>query len=108
MKRWQEQPHAYIKKEKRDAISVKGVVYVNMGKGKRDASSVEGLVFVYTWKIEATVQGVQRDEAYVNMGKRKERCKQCGGTSFCMHGKSKRWCKECKGTGLMSPLSTEA
>ena len=33
-------------------------------------------------------------------GKRKERCKECGGSAFCEHGKLKARCKECGGNQL--------
>ena len=32
--------------------------------------------------------------------KRKQYCKECGGSAFCTHGKRKRFCKECDGSGL--------
>ena len=31
-------------------------------------------------------------------GKRKERCRECGGSSFCGHGKRKERCRECDGS----------
>ena len=33
-------------------------------------------------------------------GKRKDRCKECGGSAFCEHGKQKQRCKECKGVSI--------
>ncbi len=33
-------------------------------------------------------------------GKRKSRCKECGGGSICKHGKIKYMCKECGGSGI--------
>ena len=34
------------------------------------------------------------------MRKRKYRCKDCGGSSFCEHGKRKEYCKSCGGKAL--------
>jgi hypothetical protein len=31
-------------------------------------------------------------------GKRKSRCKDCGGSEFCEHGKNKHYCKKCGGS----------
>ena len=33
-------------------------------------------------------------------GKRKSRCKECGGSEYCEHGKNKYNCKECGGSGI--------
>jgi hypothetical protein len=33
-------------------------------------------------------------------GKFKSRCKECGGSAFCEHGKLKSYCKECGGSAL--------
>ena len=33
-------------------------------------------------------------------GRRKERCKECGGSAFCEHGRIKATCKECGGSAL--------
>jgi len=33
-------------------------------------------------------------------GKRKERCKECGGSEICEHGKQKAQCKECRGSQI--------
>ena len=33
-------------------------------------------------------------------GKRKEYCKECGGSAFCKHGKQKQICKKCGGSGI--------
>lgn len=33
-------------------------------------------------------------------GKRRDKCRQCGGNSFCTHGKRKAMCKSCGGSGL--------
>ena len=33
-------------------------------------------------------------------GKRKSRCRECGGASFCEHGRNRDWCKECGGKRL--------
>ena len=29
-------------------------------------------------------------------GRRRERCKECGGSSFCVHGRRRDKCKECR------------
>ena len=33
-------------------------------------------------------------------GKRKERCRECGGSGLCEHGKQKAFCRECSGSAL--------
>ena len=33
-------------------------------------------------------------------GKRKSRCKDCGGSDTCEHGKERRRCKDCGGSGI--------
>jgi hypothetical protein len=33
-------------------------------------------------------------------GKRKNRCRECGGSDFCEHGKEKYYCKDCGGAGI--------
>ena len=33
-------------------------------------------------------------------GRRRERCKECGGVSICEHGRRRSVCKECGGSGI--------
>ena len=33
-------------------------------------------------------------------GRRRTRCKECGGGSFCEHGRRRSYCKECGGSGI--------
>lgn len=33
-------------------------------------------------------------------GRERRRCKNCNGTSICEHGRRRRWCKDCNGSGI--------
>ena len=33
-------------------------------------------------------------------GRRRDKCKECGGSSFCEHGRQRSKCKDCGGSGL--------
>jgi len=41
-----------------------------------------------------------RKKAYCKHGKRKSRCKECGGSELCIHDRYKAQCKQCKGASI--------
>jgi hypothetical protein len=43
---------------------------------------------------------VARDKNKCEHGKRKIRCKECGGSSICEHGRQKSTCRECGGVSI--------
>ena len=39
-------------------------------------------------------------KGYCEHGRRKSRCKDCGGSGICSHGRIKTHCKDCGGSGI--------
>lgn len=42
----------------------------------------------------------KRKKGHCEHGRRKSRCKECGGSQICQHGRVKSVCKECKGSSI--------
>ena len=42
----------------------------------------------------------KKKAGYCEHGRRRSRCKECGGSGLCEHGRERRRCKECGGSGL--------
>ena len=41
-----------------------------------------------------------RKTAICEHGRRRCRCKECGGSEICEHGRNRRFCKQCGGSGI--------
>ena len=51
-------------------------------------------------KIKSEKKYIKKVHKKCEHDKRKDRCKDCGGSGICEHGKIKYSCKECGGSGI--------
>jgi hypothetical protein len=54
------------------------------------------------------MEPASRKQAKCEHGRRRSRCKQCGGASICQHGRQRSVCKECGGSGICQQHGREA
>ncbi len=52
------------------------------------------------WRWSPASDSGQRIRYVCIHGKRKETCKECGGSGICVHKHHRRFCKQCQGTSL--------
>ena len=59
--------------------------------------------FILCQFIEPVKKSIKKCEH----GRRKARCKDCGGSGICEHGKQKASCKDCRGASLCESTSCD-